>query len=102
MRCSSRSTGCEYLWRAVDQDGQVLDILGQSHWDAKAAKWFMAKLTKKQCRVPQSAGHGQVPLLRAGSQRTDGLDGTRLPQGAGQPSGELTPGIRAPTTFSEI
>jgi transposase-like protein len=42
-----------YLWRAVDQDGNVLDILVQSKRDAKAAKRFLAKLMKKQCRVPR-------------------------------------------------
>ena len=42
-----------YLWRAVDQDGNVLDILVQSRRDAKAAKRFMAKLMKKQCRAPR-------------------------------------------------
>ncbi|MCH0567567.1 MULTISPECIES: IS6 family transposase [unclassified Streptomyces] len=43
----------QYLWRAVDQDGHVLDILVQSKRDGKAAKRFMAKLMKKQCRVPR-------------------------------------------------
>ena len=43
----------QYLWRAVDQDGNVLDILVQSWRNAKAAKWFMAKLMKKQRRVPR-------------------------------------------------
>jgi putative transposase len=42
-----------YLWRAVDQDGTVLDILLQSRRDAKAAKRFMAKLMKKQRQVPR-------------------------------------------------
>jgi putative transposase len=42
-----------YLWRAVDQDGNILDVLVQSKRDAKAAKRFMAKLMKKQCRVPR-------------------------------------------------
>ncbi|MET8538699.1 IS6 family transposase [Streptomyces sp. NPDC005065] len=45
--------GRQYLWRAVDQDGNVLDILVQSKRDAKAAKRFMAKLMKKQRRVPR-------------------------------------------------
>ncbi len=43
----------QYLWRAVEQDGDVLDILVQSRRDSKAAKRFMAKLMKKQCRVPR-------------------------------------------------
>ena len=32
-----------YLWRAVDQDGDVLDILVQSKRDKKAAKKFFRK-----------------------------------------------------------
>jgi putative transposase len=43
----------QYLWRAVDQDGNILDILVQSRRDANAAKRFMARLMKKQCRVPR-------------------------------------------------
>jgi putative transposase len=43
----------QYLWRAVDQDGTVLDILVQSKRDAKAARRFLAKLMKKQRRVPR-------------------------------------------------
>ena len=35
-----------YLWRAVDQDGDVLDILVQSRRDTKAAKRFFRKLLK--------------------------------------------------------
>src|SRR5260370_32527158 len=35
-----------YLWRAVDQDGDVLDILVQSRRDKKAAKKFIRKLLK--------------------------------------------------------
>ena len=35
-----------YLWRAVDQDGDVLDILVQKHRDRRAAKRFFRKLLK--------------------------------------------------------
>jgi putative transposase len=35
-----------YLWRAVDKDGEVLDILVQRHRDGKAAKKFFRKLLK--------------------------------------------------------
>lgn len=37
-----------YLWRAVDSNGNVLDILMQSRRDTKAAKKFFRKLLKKQ------------------------------------------------------
>jgi putative transposase len=43
----------QYLWRAVDQDGNVLDILVQSRRNTKAAKRFLAKLMKKQRQVPR-------------------------------------------------
>ena len=42
-----------YLWRAVDQDGDVLDILVQSHRNKKAAKKFFRKLLKGLRYVPQ-------------------------------------------------
>ena len=35
-----------YLWRAVDQDGIVLDILVQPRRDAQAAKRFFRQLLK--------------------------------------------------------
>jgi putative transposase len=43
-----------YLWRAVDQDGEVLDILVQSHRDKKAAKKFFRKLLKGLRYVPRA------------------------------------------------
>ena len=43
----------QYLWRAMDQDGNVLDILVQSRRNAKAAKRFLAKLMKTQRRIPR-------------------------------------------------
>jgi putative transposase len=42
-----------YLWRAVDQDGHVLDILVQSRRNAKAAKRFFRKLLKGLQYVPR-------------------------------------------------
>jgi putative transposase len=36
-----------WLWRAVDQDGFVLDILVQSRRDKKAAKRLFRKLLKR-------------------------------------------------------
>src|SRR6201984_2661228 len=42
-----------WLWRAVDQDGTVLDILVQSRRDKRAAKRLLRKLLKKQCRPPR-------------------------------------------------
>ncbi len=42
-----------YLWRAVDQEGEVLDILVQSRRDRKAAKRFLRKLLKGLQYVPR-------------------------------------------------
>ncbi|GHO71557.1 hypothetical protein KSC_104490 [Ktedonobacter sp. SOSP1-52] len=42
-----------YLWRAVDQDGTVLDILVQSKRNKKAAKKFFRKLLKGLQYVPR-------------------------------------------------
>jgi putative transposase len=44
----------QYLWRAVDQDGEVLDILVQSRPNKKAAKRFFRKLLKACCYLPRS------------------------------------------------
>ena len=45
-----------WLWRAVDQNGIVLDVLVQSWRDKKAAKRLLRKLLKKQ-RQPPRHGH---------------------------------------------
>jgi putative transposase len=42
-----------YLWRAVDQHGNVLDVLVQSRRNAKAAKRFFRKLLKGLCYTPR-------------------------------------------------
>ena len=42
-----------YLWRAVDQDDNVLDILVQSRRNKKAAKTFFRKLLKGLRYVPR-------------------------------------------------
>jgi putative transposase len=43
-----------YLWRAVDQDGEVLDIMVQSRRDKRAAKKFFRKLLKRLRYVPRA------------------------------------------------
>jgi putative transposase len=42
-----------WLWRAVDQEGFVLDVLVQSRRNKKAAKRLFRKLLKKQGRAPR-------------------------------------------------
>ena len=43
----------QYLWRAVDEDGDVLDILVQSHRNRRAAVRFFRTLLKTQGRLPR-------------------------------------------------
>jgi putative transposase len=43
----------QYLWRAVDQDGDVIDILVQPPRDQHAAERFFRKLLKGQQREPR-------------------------------------------------
>lgn len=43
----------QWLWRAVDQDGFVLDRLVQSRSDANPARRLMFKLLKAQCHAPR-------------------------------------------------
>src|ERR1700740_41313 len=62
-----------YLWRAVDQDGNVLDILVQSRRNKKAARRFFRKLLKGLQYVPRviitdklkSYGAAKRELLRS-------------------------------------
>ncbi len=41
-----------YLWRAVDQDGDVIDILVTKRRDRRAAKRFFRRALKHQGQVP--------------------------------------------------
>src|SRR5213083_2326692 len=52
-----------YLWRAVDQDGDVLDILVQSHRNKKAAKKFFGKLFKGIAICPADDHYRQAEKL---------------------------------------
>ena len=42
-----------YLWRAVDQDGEVVDVFLQSRRDGKAAKRFFRRLLKSHRSEPR-------------------------------------------------
>ena len=43
----------QYLWRAVDQDGEVIDAFLQSRRDGKAAKRFFKRLIKSNRAEPR-------------------------------------------------
>ncbi len=54
-----------YLWRAVDSEGEVLDILVQSRRNKKAALKLMRKLLKKQGYVPDAFVTDKLPSYSA-------------------------------------
>ena len=54
-----------YLWRAVDQDGDVIDILVQSRKDKQAAKRFFRKLLKGQGCSPNRMVTDKLPSYGA-------------------------------------
>ena len=55
-----------YLWRAVDCEGEVLDVLVQSRRDKRAALKLMRKLLKTQGFVPAAIVTDYLPSYGAG------------------------------------
>jgi hypothetical protein len=70
----------QYLCRAVDQDGDVIDILLQTRRDRHAAARFFRKLLKRSGRVPHCLGRAESlgadpiapgrPVVARGRRRT--------------------------------
>jgi putative transposase len=58
------------LWRAVDQDGHVLDLLVQRRRDKQAAKRFFRKLLKGLTYVPRAIITGQLKSYGAALRET--------------------------------
>jgi putative transposase len=54
-----------YLWRAVDQDGDVIDILVTKHRDRQAAKRFFRKALKHQGQAPWQLVTDKLRTYRA-------------------------------------
>ncbi len=54
-----------YLWRAVDSEGEVLDILVQARRNRKAALKLMRKLLKKQGYSPDAVVTDKLPSYSA-------------------------------------
>ena len=79
-----------YLWRAVDQDGNVLDILLTSRRDAKAATRFFRNCSRDFSTCP-GAGHRQADQLRRGTAPGDARGGAPPVEVSEQSGGELPP-----------
>jgi transposase-like protein len=54
-----------YLWRAVDHEGEILDMLVQRHRDKRAALRLMRKLLKKHGFAPKLLVTDQLGSYRA-------------------------------------
>ena len=54
----------QYLCRAVDQDGNVIDMLVQARRDRRAAARFFPKLLKGEGRASHRHDHEQIAELR--------------------------------------
>jgi putative transposase len=54
-----------YLWRAVDQDGAVIDILVTKHRDRQAAERFFRKALKRQGQAPWQLVTDKLRTYRA-------------------------------------
>lgn len=54
-----------WLWRAVDQDGFVLDVLIQRRRDRKAARRLIRKLLRKMARAPRVMITDKLPSYGA-------------------------------------
>jgi len=55
-----------YLWRAVDQDGDVIDVYLQTRRDAEAAKRFFRRLLRSHGKSPR-----KIVTDKLGSYRVD-------------------------------
>ena len=82
-----------YLWRAVDQDGDVIDILLQKRRNAAAAKGFFRKLLKGQLTM------GIMPLPASSFEvvKMKGAPSTRRARSASTNSRHSTPRGRTTT-----
>jgi len=89
----------QYLLRAVDEDGDVIDILVQSRRDRRAAARFFRKLLKGPRPGASPADHGQVAQLFSGPPHGDAGRDPQHPTVRKQSSGGLAstdPSARAP------
>ena len=59
----------DWLWRAVDQNGFVLDVLAQRRRDGRAAQRLMTKLLKSAVTPPRVMVTGQAQILRRGARK---------------------------------
>ena len=73
-----------YLWRAVDAEGEVLDVLVQTRRNKRAASKLMRKLLKKYGFVPTSSSQmisdlmGLQPVILDSQNAMNAVDGATI------------------------
>src|SRR3954453_13021339 len=91
-----------WLWRAVDQDGLVLDVLVQSRRDQRAAKRLLRQLLRKQGQPPRVLITDKLASYPAAKKELmPGVEHRRHTQGPQQPSREFPPADPAARTADE-
>jgi transposase-like protein len=78
-----------YLWRAVDHEGEVLDMLVQRRRDCRAALRLMRKLLKKQGFAPKLLVTDKLRSYAAAFRRLRLT--ARMNRGSGETIGPKTP-----------
>ena len=79
----------QWLWRAVDQDGFVLDVLVQSRRNTKAAKRLIAKTSERTGPHAARHDHRQAAILWRCKARNHARRRTSFAQGIEQPGREF-------------
>jgi hypothetical protein len=90
-----------YLWRAVDQHGNVLDILVQSRRNAKAAQGFFRKLLKGLRYVPRVIVTDKLASYRVAQLRAGAVGDPSPLEMPEQPGRELPSTEQSPGTGDE-
>ena len=79
-----------YMWRAVDSEGEVLEILVQPQRDKAAALRLLRKLLRRQGFVPTVIVTDKLSILRSGASRNWLLWIARARTACQQSSGEFS------------
>ena len=86
----------QYVWRAVDQDGDVIDLLVQSRRDRRAAARFFRTLLKGQGRAPRRLVTDQLRSYAAAHRTAIAVGDAQHPAVREQSSGGLASADAAP------
>jgi IS1 family transposase len=90
-----------WLWRAVDQNGFVLDVLVQRRKDSRAAQQLITKLLTSDVTPPRVMITDKLRSYDAARAKMGFLRRTSPAQGPEQSRGELSPADKAPRTDHE-